>query len=286
MSGMLREVQGNAVHASPTTRPDAGLAPGPAPTPASVNPRRGLIIATVAGLFMTFVGALGTGEAPFWTRLGYWMLVMETGALIGLGASLGIQHWGRLRERPVIEGGLIAFLIAVPLSIVVVSSNALFFETRSAGILDFAFVAGVVFVVSCVITAINYATNPAAPIVMVEAAAETSTASPSDAPARFMARLPMRLRHARLIALEAEDHYLRVHTDAGSELILMRLGDAVAELDGLDGSRTHRSWWVARAAVVDVVVVAGRVSLVLNGGLTAPVSRASKPVLAQAGWLD
>ncbi len=283
---MLREVQGNAVHASPTAGPVAEPTQKPAPRPAGTNPRRGLVIATVAGLFMTFVGALGTGEAPFWTRLGYWMLVMETGALIGLGASLGIQHWGRLRERPMIEGGLIAFLIAVPLSIVVVSSNALFFETRSAGILDFAFVAGVVFVVSSLITAINYATNPAAPIVMVESATRTAAASPSDTPVRIMARLPMRLRHARLIALEAEDHYLRVHTDAGSELILMRLGDAIAELDGLEGSRTHRSWWVARAAVTDVVMVAGRVSLILNGGLTAPVSRASKPVLAQAGWLD
>lgn len=283
MSGLLREVQGNAVHASPTAGPASGPAQRPVPKPMSADPRRGLIIATIAGLFMTFVGALGTGEAPFWTRFGYWMLVMETGALIGLGASLGIQHWGRLRERPVIEGGLIAFLIAVPLSIVVVSSNALFFDTRMAGLVDIVIVAGVVFVVSCVVTAINYATTPAAPIVMVEASA---AASPSDTPARFMARLPMRLRHARLIALEAEDHYLRVHTDAGSELILMRLGDAVTELDGLDGSRTHRSWWVARAAVTDVVVVAGRVSLILNDGLTAPVSRASKPVLAQAGWLD
>jgi DNA-binding LytR/AlgR family response regulator len=188
-----------------------------------------------------------------------------------------------LRERPVIEGGLIAFLIAVPLSIVVVSSNALFLGTKAAGIVDFAVVAGVVFVVSCVITALNYATTPTAPIVVLKTATAASSFEP---PSRFMARLPMRLRHARLIALEAEDHYLRVHTDAGSELILMRLGDAVAELDGLEGSRTHRSWWVARAAVTDVVVTAGRVSLTLHGGLSAPVSRSSKAALAQAGWLD
>ena len=51
------------------------------------------------------------------------------------------------------------------------------------------------------------------------------------------------------IALQGEDHYVRIHTALGSELVLMRLGDAIQELDGLEGERVHRSWWVARRAV-------------------------------------
>jgi hypothetical protein len=272
MSGLLREVQDKTVHASPTVvRPSA-------------NPKRGLIIATLAGLFMTFIGALGTGEAPFLVRLGYWMLVMETGALIGIGVSQGVHQWGRLEKQPVIEGALISFLIAVPLSIVVISATALFFGPQPSGILEFVIIAGVVFVVSCVVTAINYATAPAKPVIVVELVEAPAAAPPVVS--LFMERLPMRLRHARLIAIEAEDHYLRVHTDAGSDLVLMRLGDAVAELDGMAGARTHRSWWVARDAVVDVQNAGGRTTLILGDGLVAPVSRNSRPLLATEGWLS
>jgi DNA-binding LytR/AlgR family response regulator len=127
-----------------------------------------------------------------------------------------------------------------------------------------------------VITAINYATAPAE----VAAAAQVTSSRPS----RFMDRLPVRLRHARLIAIEAEDHYLRVHTDAGSDLVLMRLSDALAELDGVSGARTHRSWWVARDAVVDVVNSNGRTTLTLKGEIAAPVSRSSRATLAKEGW--
>ena len=46
-------------------------------------------------------------------------------------------------------------------------------------------------------------------------------------------QLPPELGSA-IIALEMEDHYLRVHTRLGSDLILLRMRDALAELDGLD----------------------------------------------------
>ena len=84
--------------------------------------------------------------------------------------------------------------------------------------------------------------------------------------------------------MEAEDHYLRLHTSKGSDLILMRLSDAVTELEGVEGAQTHRSWWVARAAVVDVRRSEGRASLKLKGGQDAPVSRSYARALRQAGW--
>ena len=54
----------------------------------------------------------------------------------------------------------------------------------------------------------------------------------------FRARLPDGFRSADLWALEAEDHYLRVHSSAGTTLILMRLSDAVAALARLEGAQT------------------------------------------------
>jgi DNA-binding LytR/AlgR family response regulator len=109
------------------------------------------------------------------------------------------------------------------------------------------------------------------------------TAEPRPSRA-LLDRLPPRLRRARLLALESEDHYLRVRTEAGDALILMRLRDAIAAVEALDGARTHRSWWVARDAVVDARKGDGRGTLVLADGTEAPVSRTYYPALREAGW--
>jgi DNA-binding LytR/AlgR family response regulator len=97
-------------------------------------------------------------------------------------------------------------------------------------------------------------------------------------------RFPARLRGAALYAVEAEDHYLRLHTSRGSDLILMRLSDAIAELEGLEGARTHRSWWVARDAVQSADRSEARIRLRLPDGLIAPVSRTYGKDLREAGW--
>lgn len=101
---------------------------------------------------------------------------------------------------------------------------------------------------------------------------------------KFLERLPLRLRGADLWAVEAEDHYLRLHTSRGQDLILMRLADAVAELDGLEGAQVHRSWWVARAALTDVKLGDGRATLTLKDGAQVPVSRTYAKALREAGW--
>jgi DNA-binding LytR/AlgR family response regulator len=85
--------------------------------------------------------------------------------------------------------------------------------------------------------------------------------------------------------LQAEDHYVRVHTTAGSDLILIRLSDAAAEMAPVTGARTHRSWWVNRSAVETVSRRNGNVVLVLNNGLEVPVGRSYASELREAGWL-
>lgn len=101
---------------------------------------------------------------------------------------------------------------------------------------------------------------------------------------RFLDRLPPELG-TDLLALEMEDHYVRAHTALGSDLVLLRMRDAVAELDGIEGARVHRSWWVARIAVEDVRREGRNVRLVLPDGLEAPVSRANVPMLKERGWI-
>ena len=101
---------------------------------------------------------------------------------------------------------------------------------------------------------------------------------------RLLARIPKRLGED-VIALQAEDHYVRVHTALGSDLLLMRFADAVAEADGIDGLRVHRSWWVARNAVASARAEGRRATLTLKTGLDVPVTRDCVPKVRRAGWL-
>ena len=61
-----------------------------------------------------------------------------------------------------------------------------------------------------------------------------------------------------------EDHYVRAHTMLGSDLVLLRLRDAIAELDGIEGAQVHRSWWVARDVVEGVEREGRKLRLLLS----------------------
>jgi DNA-binding LytR/AlgR family response regulator len=97
-------------------------------------------------------------------------------------------------------------------------------------------------------------------------------------------RLPPRLARAELHAVQAEDHYLRIHTSAGNDLILMKLADALEALTATDGMQVHRSWWVARHAVEHARWRRGRGELELKGGLKVPVSTRHAAAVKQTDW--
>lgn len=102
---------------------------------------------------------------------------------------------------------------------------------------------------------------------------------------RLYARLTPRFQ-ADVVALESEDHYVRVHgRDGHSELLLMRLRDAIAEMDGSPGEQVHRSWWIARDAVKQVLGAGRSRQLLLVDGTKAPVARDSVDRLQRSGFL-
>ncbi len=86
-----------------------------------------------------------------------------------------------------------------------------------------------------------------------------------------------------VLALQMEDHYVRVHRPAGTELILMPLGRAIEAMQ-VSGLRTHRSWWVASHAVEAVEGNARSMRLRLSNGVVAPVARSAVIHLKAAGW--
>lgn len=109
-----------------------------------------------------------------------------------------------------------------------------------------------------------------------------ATAQAVAAP-RFLLRVPTRLGRD-LLCLQAEDHYVRVHTALGDDLVLHRFSDAVEELDGMPGLQVHRSWWIAEAAVADVIRRDRKTWLRLRNGLEVPVSRTYQAAVREAGW--
>ena len=83
-----------------------------------------------------------------------------------------------------------------------------------------------------------------------------------------------------------QDHYVEVHTAAGTEMLLLRFRDALREVEDVNGLRVHRSHWVARAAIVGVERGrGGRVALRLVNGSRIPVSRSFAPALKAQGWI-
>lgn len=121
------------------------------------------------------------------------------------------------------------------------------------------------------------------------AAPPTAPAMPEPAPetaaAAFLCRAGSRHAGARLLAVQAEDHYLRIYTDAGDDLVLMRLRDAVAALAAVPGLQVHRSFWVAQAAVARTERRGPAAQITLASGLTVPVGRTYMAALRSAGWL-
>lgn len=265
---------------------------------------RSLAIGVAAAVVMAYLGALGTGSAPFLHRLAYWATVILPGSVIGLAVYEMVRSWGRLADRRVIEIAVIAFLVSVPHSFMVIVASALFFGLSAITpelVLNFWLA---VLVVSLVLTAINHlaaseragavqpplAPRPAADPAFPAAPAVAALAG-DDGPAALLTppgpiaeKLPPRLRGARLIAMSAEDHYLRIHTEAGSDLVLMRLSDACALLPDEAGARVHRGWWVAKNAVEGRTRLSGKLTLTLIGGLRVPVSRAMQATLREQGW--
>ncbi len=87
-----------------------------------------------------------------------------------------------------------------------------------------------------------------------------------------------------VIAASAQDHYVSIRTVQGNTLVRARLGDLTGQLNCQNGIQPHRSHWVARCAVVDMVSGQGHKWLVLVDGTRIPVARGRHAEVQR--WLD
>ncbi len=247
-----------------------------------------LSIMLVIGVVLALLGPFGSFNDPIELRLVYWVGLALAGYACYSPITAVVVPWGRKLDLPEWALWVAAVLIAtVPMALAIWSLGFIGRDFRWPR-LDEAFGTYVnVLIVGAGITVLFHLLerSPALHPRQDDAPDPApASAQPGARPEpRFLDRLPPEIG-TDLIALEMEDHYVRAHTALGSELVLMRMRDAVAELDGLDGEQVHRSWWVARGAVADIRREGRNVRLVLDNGLEAPVSRANVGPLKGKGW--
>jgi len=76
-----------------------------------------------------------------------------------------------------------------------------------------------------------------------------------------------------LFAMIAQDHYVEFVTDKGSELVLMRLSDAVEIANPRFGMKVHRSAWVSIFGMQEMQKQGRKFEIVLPNGRSVPVAR-------------
>lgn len=233
------------------------------------------------GLFLALIGPFGTIEAPAGTRFAYWLVNIIGGGLIGIAIDGALRrrvpdNWPRVLVVAAVMTPFVTLLV-LGASTFVLGHRHMF--TRS----NYVPLLWQVLVIALPVMAVRMVAWRRPERIVEE---RTIVAPPlPECEAAFRQRLSAKRRTARLIALEAHDHYLKVHTDAGVELLTLRLGDAVRELDGAYGYQVHRSWWVSASAIEAVQWRRGSGEARLAGGLTVPVSRTYAPILRKSGWI-
>lgn len=249
------------------------------PSPLGIALRLGISLAI--GAVLGYLGPYGSYAMPMLDRMILWCVVVPVGQVLTEGSIRLAVHlrpgWGWL---PVALAG--ALLASVPISALVwMISPTLEIQSYLQPV-ELYFQALTITLLITVPTSWAHALPSAAAAAPPAAPVPADTGAERDQP--FLRRIPGHLG-TDLLCLTMEDHYLRIHTPLGSDLILMRMRDAVAELDGL-GLQVHRSHWVADSAVQGYERRDGRVILQLRTGLEIPVSKGGLPAVRDAGWLD
>ena len=243
---------------------------------------------TIAGLLFGIVGPYGSFLGKPTSRLCYWTMLFWAGTLILWPAVVAGLRIGVRRGFPPWFTGAVAVLLAsIPLAGVAAAGCYMFWPVHASGIRPIEwYVQTIVIALPAVTVALWYeAGRPQLPR-MASGLGFTPRRENTGRPAPIRdGALPLHLMEAAL-CLQMEDHHVRVHTVGRSYLHLVPLRQVAEELGPDRGLQVHRSWWVARAAVLDWEEADRSVVLTLTNGMRVPVARNRVAVLRASGWLD
>lgn len=229
----------------------------------------------IAGSILTILAPYGTHAMELTSRAVFWIGLSMAG---GLGAAL-VSYIFHIKH---LAPGVIASTLwqsvgsTLLVSLFVVGLN--YSRTGRLALLETGIMVFYVWVISVTLCGIGnlIAARQSEPQTDIPAVPER---------AALYERLKPSLRRADIYALSAEDHYVRVHTSEGDDLILMRLSDAIKEVDILNGLSPHRSWWVAETGVKSIDRHDGKYIITLENDQAVPVSRSRQKDLKAVGWM-
>ena len=86
---------------------------------------------------------------------------------------------------------------------------------------------------------------------------------------------------AEIIAIKAEQHYIRIWSDAGTDLVRYRFMDLADALGDSNATQVHRSWWVNLGQVRGSRTAGRNIELDLGEDLKVPVSLSYKKAVLE-----
>ena len=229
--------------------------------------------AVVGGAVLLFAatGPFGTYErVPFGTRLLYWAATMGVTSVVAIAfvaaaAALAPPAW-RAALPTMMLGALVSCL---PNTLLVAAIIPAFFDTPAPPFGELLW------------TVVPIGASVAIVTWLVFDRHAPPEANPAANP--LIERLPVAKR-GPVIRMSMQDHYVEVVTTRGSELVLMRMGDAEAAM-GDAGLRVHRSHWIARDHVLGARLEGGGAVVTTSDGAQVPVSRTYVAKLREADLL-
>ncbi|MFK8032582.1 MAG: LytTR family DNA-binding domain-containing protein [Hyphomicrobiales bacterium] len=218
----------------------------------------------ISGPFDTFSLLPAVPRIAYWTSIV--VLAFATGSLVHALVHAALQKYSRWLRLLVIS-----CCIGIAVTLVLSCINLIAFGYWYASWAAFFKQLGIVTLISGVIEMASFALHG-------------GNASVATKPAALLERLSLDKRGV-LVAVSAEDHYVSVTTTNGTELVLMRLSDALKEVGDTPGLQIHRSHWVALDQIKKVTRIDDRGEVTLSDGATRPISRGFMPAVRAAGLL-
>jgi len=224
----------------------------------------------IAGLILVILSPYGTHNFTFSARLVFWVGLCITGGIGAAGFDFLLTKLGRILPP---WQQAIGQSIGATLMVAIFYFGLTQLNNQMPPFRNIVLILFYIWVISLTISGVG----------MLIRKRQQPTDKSENRPV-LIDRLKPQLRNAEIYALAAEDHYVRIMTSKGDDLILMRLSDAIKEISPLPGLSPHRSWWVAESGVKQVKKTGDKLSLLLNNETVVPVSRNSTKSLREAGW--
>lgn len=223
------------------------------------------VLASIAGPFGTYV------SLSFIERAAYW------GGLITMFIALGLMFrmfWRVVLKSAsaLVEDVLVLTGLAIVFGPIVANVN-LFFWPLTDQLSSWPFASVLTFLIGCCAVSLRHLIQNS----------DDHAPQPRD---RLLVRIGAPA-DARLGWISSDNHHIKIMLSGGAEVrVLMRLRDAVADIDVEPGICVHRSHWVALSQIGTVEQSEGREIVRLVCGATLPVGPTYRANLVETGVLN